>query len=216
MKGFMTKTLLASLCAGVLGAVGGCDTLLHNLYDPCYPQRYEHMSAQEVNDLMAPQVQNGHVLDQTVWNFHFEPGTEKLTAGGLDHLAYLARRRPTPDTMIYLQAAQDIAYDPANPDKFAQARFDLDGKRIASIQKYLNAQTSGRHLNFQVVVHDPAEVGQSAIPAGNSVQRMYGGAQGALGGGVSAGGSSGGGGSGGGGSSGGGGGSTGGSGSGSR
>jgi uncharacterized membrane protein YgcG len=193
MKGFMNKTLLASLCAGVLGAVGGCDTCLHNLYDPCYPQRYEHMSAQEVNDLTAPQVQNGHVLDQTVWNFHFEPGTEKLTAGGLDHLAYLARRRPTPDTMIYLQAAQDIAYDPANPDKFAQARFDLDGKRIASIQKYLNAQTSGRHLDFQVVVHDPAEVGIAATPAGTSVQRIYSSSQGTLTTGASGGGASGGG-----------------------
>jgi uncharacterized membrane protein YgcG len=180
MKGLMNKTLLASLCAGVLGTVGGCDTLLHNLYDPCYPQRYEHMSEQEANEVTAPQVQNGHVLDQTVWNYHFDSGTEKLTAGGLEHLAYLARRRPTPDTMIYLQAAQDIAYDPANPDKFAQARFDLDGKRIAAIQKFLNAQTSGRHLDFQVVVHDPAEVGIAGAPAAVSVQRMYGSSQGTL------------------------------------
>jgi uncharacterized membrane protein YgcG len=190
MKGIMSKTLLAAMCAGVLGAVGGCDKCLHNLYDPCYPQRYEQMSREEVSDLMAPQVQNGHVLDQTVWNYHFEGGSDKLTAGGLEHLAYLARRRPTADTVVYLQAAQDISYDPANPDRFAQARFDLDGKRIAAVQKYLNAQTSGRHLDFQVVVHDPAEVGMAGIPAAASVQKMYNGAQGILTGGGSAGGSS--------------------------
>jgi hypothetical protein len=198
MKGLMTKTLLATCCASLLGAVGGCDTLYNNCVDPCYPDRYNAMARQEVHDLEAPQIQNGHVLDQTVWNYHFETGTDKLTAGGLEHLAYLARRRPAPDAVVYLQAAQDIGYDPASPDKFAQARYDLDGKRIAAIQKYLNAQTSGRHLDFQVVVHDPAEVGQAAIPAANSILRMYGGAQGVLGGGVSAGGSSGGGSSGGG------------------
>jgi uncharacterized membrane protein YgcG len=196
MKGLMAKTVLAISCAGLLGALGGCDTLYNNCVDPCYPQRYEAMARQEVGELTAPQIQNGHVLDQTVWNYHFETGTDRLTAGGLEHLAYLARRRPAPDAVLYLQAAQDIGYDPGNPDKFAQARYDLDGKRIAAVQKYLNAQTSGRHLDFQVVVHDPAEVGQSAIPAGNSIQRMYGGAQGVLGGGVAAGGTSGGGGSG--------------------
>jgi uncharacterized membrane protein YgcG len=170
--------------------VGGCDKCLNNLYDPCYPQRYEHMSREEVNDLIAPQVQNGHVLDQTVWNYHFEAGSDKLTAGGLEHLAYLARRRPTADTVVYLQAAQDISYDPSNPDRFSQARVDLDGQRIAAIQKYLNAQTSGRHLDFQVVVHDPAEVGIAGIPAATSVQKMYNGAQGVLTGSGSAGGGS--------------------------
>ncbi|HMF14812.1 MAG TPA: hypothetical protein VKE94_21000 [Gemmataceae bacterium] len=193
MKGLMSKTVLASCCAGLLGALSGCDTFYNHCVDPCYPQRYEAMARHEVHDLEAPQIMNGHVLDQTVWNYHFESGTDKLTGGGLEHLAYLARRRPTPDTVVYLQAAQDIPYDPANPDKFAQSRYDLDTKRIASIQKYLNAQTSGRHIDFQVIVHDPAEVGQAAIPAGNAVQRMYSSAQGSLGGGVTAGASGGGG-----------------------
>ena len=71
---------------------------------------------------IAPQVSNGHVLDQTVWNYDFEPGTDKLTGGGLEHLAYLARRRPQPDPMVYLQTAQDVAYDPASPDKLAATR----------------------------------------------------------------------------------------------
>jgi hypothetical protein len=194
MNGFTKKAALASLCAGLLGLTTGCDTLCHNLYDPCYPERYEAEARKEVNDLNAPQVMNGHVLDQTVWNYHFEPGSDKLTPGGMEHLAYLARRRPAPDTTVYLQAAQDLSYDPANPDKFAQNRFDLDGKRIAAIQKYLNAQTSGRHVDFQVVVHDPADPSISAIPAAISVQKAYSGAQGLVGSAPAGGGTSGGGG----------------------
>ena len=54
------------------------------------------------------QVHNGHVLDQTVWNSHFEPGTDHLTAGGLAHLDYLARRRPAPDTTVFLEVAKDV------------------------------------------------------------------------------------------------------------
>src|SRR5438132_1499098 len=33
-------------------------------------------------------------LNQTIWNHHFEWGTDQLTPGGLDHLAHLTRRRP--------------------------------------------------------------------------------------------------------------------------
>ncbi len=62
------------------------------------------------------------MLDQTVWNYHFEPGTDKLTPGGLEHLAYLARRRPYPDPVVFLQTAQDVAYDPARRTKMRGAR----------------------------------------------------------------------------------------------
>src|SRR5262249_3354877 len=135
------------------------------LYDPCYPQRYEAMSRDETYSASVPQIQNGHVLEQTVWNYQFELGSDRLTPGGLDHLAFLARRRPQPDPMVYIQTAQDIPYDPMNPDKFAAAKYDLDSRRIAAVQKFLNAQTSGRHLEFQVLVHDPSEVGIAAAAA---------------------------------------------------
>jgi hypothetical protein len=177
-------------CAGGHGGVGGCD-LYRNLVDPCYPQRYEFMARKEVNEAFIPQVQNGHVLDQTIWNYHFEAGTDRLTTGGLAHLAYLARRRPCPDTVVYLQTAQDVVYDPANPDKMVSVRQDLDLKRGQAIERYLVAQTAG-HVVPQVIVHDPAEVGLSAIAVGNSVQQAYlrfrGGLQGGGGGNVQGGG----------------------------
>jgi hypothetical protein len=122
---------------------------------------------------MAPQVQNGHVLDQTVWNYYFEPGSDKLTTGGLERLAYLARRRPSPDTVLYLQTAQDVVYDQTTPEKMVETRQTLDGKRIAAVQAYLTAQTAGRPTQFQIYVHDPAEPSLSSVPVNSSVTQMY-------------------------------------------
>ena len=115
-------------------------------------------------DATNAQAYNGHVLDQTVWNYHFAPGTELLTPAAMDHLKYLARRRPVPDGHLYLQTANDIIYTGAQPpEAFAQARSELDSKRIAMVQKYLAAQTSG-HAHFVIDIHDPAEVGIAAVP----------------------------------------------------
>jgi len=144
-----------------------------DLYDRCYPQRYWWTSRMAVNQAMSPQVQNGHVLDQTVWNWHFEPGSAALTEGGLAHLAYLARRRPQPDCTLYLQTANDLRYDAACPDRLAGARQELDTLRVQSIQKFLVAHTAGRPIDFQVLIHDPGDPTQAAIPVGNSVTQMY-------------------------------------------
>jgi hypothetical protein len=171
MKGFIGKSLMAACLAGGLAGTPGCD-VYRNLVDPCYPERYEFAGKVEVNSAFKPQVNNGHVLDQTVWNYHFESGTDKLTPGGLEHLAYLARRRPAPDTVIYLQTAQDVVYDPADPGKLGEARATLDNKRIQAVQHYLTAQTSGRPMSFTVLVHDPAVPGIPAVAAGLSVVRM--------------------------------------------
>jgi hypothetical protein len=173
MKGFIVTRTLTVLCAGGgLALSAGCAEY-RNIVDPCYPQRYEFAARHEEMAALAPQVFNGHVLDQTIWNYQFEPGTDKLTPGGMEHLAYLARRRPYPDAMIYLQTAQDIPYDPAAPGKFSELRGKLDASRIQAIQSYLTAETAGRNLVFQVAVHDPAEVGLNAVPVQNAVNGMY-------------------------------------------
>jgi hypothetical protein len=180
MKGFMSKCLTALGVTSGLAVAGGCEHY-RNLVDPCYPQRYEFASRQEVIGAFTPQVSNGHILDQTVWNYQFEPGTDRLTPGGMDHLTYLARRRPYPDCTIYLATAHDIAYDPAAPDKLNESRVNLDQKRAQAIRNYLAAETAGRQVNFEVVVHDPPDVGLAATPVGLSIQKMYSGFQGTLG-----------------------------------
>jgi hypothetical protein len=186
MKGFITKRLWAKAvllaCAGAPLAVTGCYEY-KDLVDPCYPQRYEHMAETETLGILGAQVNKGHMLDQTVWNYHFETGTDKLNAMGIEHLAYLARRCPQPDTLLFLQTAQvttgdtqprDLVYDPANPDKLAASRADLDAKRIAAIRNFMLANSAGKGLDFQVAVIDPSDPGLSSIAINAAMRDLYG------------------------------------------
>ena len=169
MKGFITKGLTTACLAGVLALAGGCE-LYHNLVDPCYPQRYEYMSRQEANAAMAPQVSNGQVLDQTVWNYHFDSGTDRLNAAGMEHLSYLARRRPAPDAVVYLQTAQDIAFDANAPDKFAYAANRSGQSPRAVGSKVLERDHGRAATSFEVAVHDPSNVGLPAASLGGRWQ----------------------------------------------
>jgi hypothetical protein len=179
MKGLITKALAG---VGLLALAGCCDTGwgYDDLVDRCYPQRYEAMARREVNEAMAPQLANGHVLDQTVFDEHFEDGTDKLTPGGLEHLKTIARRRPQADTVVFLQAAQDVAYDAAHPDLYVKARAELTNKRIQAVQTFLGAYTAAAPQDFHVVVHDPGAVGQSTVGVARSVLLMHASYQGAL------------------------------------
>jgi hypothetical protein len=178
MNGFIRKAAAVLCCAAGVGGLG-CYTY-RDLVDPCYPERYNFQARKEVVASYSPQIQNGHVLDQTVWNYDFEAGTDKLTGGGLEHLAYMARRRPTPDTTVYLQTAQDVAYDSAKSDELATKRQDIDAKRVVAIQKFLNAQTNGRRGEFTVLIHDPSEVGVTGIWGANENAQMLGRVRGGL------------------------------------
>jgi len=152
-------------CGGGLGGIGGgavpaSATCCNNkdLYDRCYPERYNNLAQREVNLACTPQVQNGHVLDQTVWNHHFEKGTDRLTPGGMAVLQYISRRRPQPDGTVYLATALDLDYDPCCPERYAGATQELNALRVAAVHKYLVALNAGRPMDFQVLVHDPADV----------------------------------------------------------
>src|SRR4051794_26945842 len=148
MNGFVGKAVALLGWAGAL-AGGGCCHTYSDLVDRCYPERYEFQARAEVNGAFAPQVSNGHVLDQTIWNYHFEAGTDRLTPGALEHLAYLARRRPVADPMVYLQTAHDIAYNPDKPGDLTARRANLDAKRAVAIKSFLTEQTAGgRTLDF--------------------------------------------------------------------
>src|SRR5262249_39285252 len=127
--------------------------------DPCWPDRYANEARAETVACFTPQVENGQVLDQTIWNQHFDYGTDRLNGAGMDKLDQLARRRPHPDTRLFLQTARDIPYDAEKPNDYAMKRNDLDTKRIATMQKYLAATLTGRPVTFDIQVHDPAYPG---------------------------------------------------------
>jgi hypothetical protein len=168
MKGYTSKVLAGAFLAGGMLASGCCHSgggdgaLCHG--DPCWPDRYANEARQSVVAAFEPQVENGHILDQTIWNQHFEFNTEKLNSAGMDKLDQLARRRPHPDTRLFLQTARDIPYDAAKPTDYGARRNELDTKRIAALKTYLDATLTGRPATFDVQVHDPAPPGIDVNP----------------------------------------------------
>jgi hypothetical protein len=145
------KSLLSA--AALAAGAAGCNCY-RNWVDVSYPERYECQARESVTAALTTQAQNGHVLDQTIWNVDFDPGTARLTVAGMKHLTSLGRRRPTPDTVIYLQTANDIEVDPEQPEGLAKKRIELDMARKESVERYLTAETG---LQFEVVMpHNPA------------------------------------------------------------
>jgi uncharacterized membrane protein YgcG len=172
MNGFIPRTVLGlglGLCS-----LAGCAGY-REIVDPCWLERYNAMARQSVEDATNVQAANGHILDQTIWNYHFEHdktglATDKLNAAGIEHLTYISRRRPAPDTHLFLATAQDIPglADRAT-DKALAERNDLNNRRIASIQRFLAIQTGGQG-GYNIEVHDPAEVGIAAVPITGSTR----------------------------------------------
>jgi hypothetical protein len=133
------------------GEIGG--SRCRNVLDPCYPERYEFAARQAVIGPFAQQVHNGYVLNQTLWNYYFEAGTDKLTAAGTEKLDSLVRSQPV-DAKLYIQTARDLLPN-IDPAKIPDARADLDVKRAAAIQKYLSIQPAfAGPIAFEVYVHD--------------------------------------------------------------
>ena len=167
MNRFIPRTVLGVSTSLLL--LAGC-TCYRDIVDPCWPERYDSMARHSVNEATNAQAFNGHVLDQTVWNAHFERDprtgepTAKLTPAGIEHLNYLSRRRPAPDAHIFLATAHDIAgLDTLPADKAIARRKKLNEDRIASIKNYLAIQ-SGGPAAYVIDVHDPAEVYLPAQP----------------------------------------------------
>ena len=155
------KTVVIGLTGlGGVASLGCHSDGEHKYGDPCWPDRYAAEARAKQVALFEPQVTNGNILDHTVWNYHFEAGTDKLNAAGKDKLDQLGRRRPAPDAVIYLQTMRDADYDAATPEAYANKRADVDSKRVLAVQKYLGATLSGRPpLTFMVQIHDPAPPG---------------------------------------------------------
>ena len=144
------------------GAAGG-GAVYRQFVDPCWPERYNATARNEVLAPFAVQVNNGNVLNQTLWNWYFEPGTDKLTGAGRAKLDSIAQTRPAPDTRLYIQAARDVAVTPENIDKVGATRDDLTSKRAAAIQRYMATQPAiGTLVAYEIHVHDAVPPGIAA------------------------------------------------------
>jgi hypothetical protein len=149
------------------GGGGGCGDHYRNWVDVSWPDRYNYAARQAVVAPFGQQAANGHFLHQTLWNFYFEPGSDKLTAGGTDKLDSLARATPGPDPRIYIQTSRDLAVTPENMGKVAAMRSDLDGRRAAAIRRYMTTQF-GEPVAYEVFVHDAPVPSIYGVFAGNA------------------------------------------------
>jgi uncharacterized membrane protein YgcG len=145
-----------------------------NYVDPCWPQRYSAVARDEALAPFATQAANGEIIAQTVWNYHFEAGTDRLTPSGIETLDMIVRKRPSPDAAVYVQTARDLAYEHDKADKLAADRVALDAKRINQVQKYLAAQAAAKGTTFNVVALDPADPAFYARYPGNAISQLPG------------------------------------------
>jgi hypothetical protein len=176
MNGFKKLWTAGVLVAGSVAGSGCHDYTYTDLVDPCWPQRYACMARNNVHTPLATQAGNGLALEQTVWNHHFAnerdgKPTALLSAGGMAHLDYLARRRPSPMCEIFLQTAHDVDYDAEKPEQLLVQRTELDAARMKAITDYLAAARPD--VGFRVAVHDAHPVGIHAMEAVNAVRHIY-------------------------------------------
>ena len=162
-------------CAAGGCATGGCgdgsgtgkdgrktiEDCYRNFYDVSWPERYNYAARESVLSPFAQQTANGHYLDQTLWNWYFVPGSDRLAPGGMDKLDALARATPAPDPRLFIQTAHDIVTLPGNADKARAARDDLDARRAAAVKTYMAGQW-GTPVPYEVYVNDTLVPGLAA------------------------------------------------------
>lgn len=193
MKGFMAKSIwLGGMAAGLLAIAGcacgpcgvghnQCQYTYDDLVDPCYPQRYIYEARALTREPLETQAHNGLVLEHTLWNHHFEAGTDKLTPGGKMLIDRWMRRRPAANPDIFLQTAMDLPEPPAKPngggtdavvhedkdESCAARRNKLNDARRKAVEKYLADCYPSASIN--VIVHNAAMPGMHSGEAGRAL-----------------------------------------------
>ncbi|MFO0796870.1 MAG: hypothetical protein U0804_05290 [Gemmataceae bacterium] len=181
----MVGGLAATGCHGTGGHAGKSDqpegwTRYYNAVDPCYPERYNAQARAHTLVPFAAQVNNGNVLESTVWNWHFDTSTDKLNPAGQAKLDAIAQKRPQPDGKVYLQVARDVpAYGAGGLDTVGARRDELTAKRAETIRKYMAAQPALQPVAYEVFVIDAPVPG---MPAEFSARSYRGQATGYVGG----------------------------------
>jgi hypothetical protein len=167
-------------CAGRAGSTG--DGARGNCIDPSWPDRYNYAARQAVIAPFAQQVANGHFINQVMWNWYFDAGTDKLNGAGMEKLDSIARTTPNPDTKLFIQAARDIGVTADNAAKIGAMRDDITAKRAAAIHRYMATQP-GPTVIYDISVVDMPTAGIAAPFATGSYRGQLAGYRGAISGG---------------------------------
>jgi hypothetical protein len=161
-------------CAALaLMSVTGCYGTFHEVVDPCYPERYNCKAREEVNAFRNMQEANGTAIEQTLYAHYFMPGEAKLNDGGIAFLERITHRRPSPETTIYIQTAQntyDLDFN-QNAGQVAQKRTDLDNARKALVEQFV--KMSRPDVAFNIVTGaNPGKEGINGLEIATGVRNI--------------------------------------------
>jgi hypothetical protein len=172
------KRWLAGLLSASLVSLTGCYGTYNELVDPCYPERWNCEARQAVQSRIAMQSKNGLDIEQTLFNYHFEANSDKISPNGQNLLTRLATRRPQPFREVFVQNSFDALanvkeFDPAQAAANAQAIRDLNERRRAAVLAFLNSR-SPQAGEWQVAISFPSRVGMYSLEAFTAVDLMHG------------------------------------------
>ena len=156
-----------SVCAACgIACLAGCATTCD--HHPQYARQEFIQAAQSsLNRAFELQANNGQVLDQTIWNYHFYEDLEDLRPSGrafLDRIAYLY---PLRCSGLFLQSAHDIEITgPNSVDAYFERRQELNALRMKTVTEYLQRVAPGNTLAVQI--HDKPPVGLPSDESGRA------------------------------------------------
>lgn len=159
---------LAGLSVGPEGLAGGPPAARVT-----WPNYYTAQARHSVFRPLMDQAHNGLILDQTLWNYHWDlEAPEELHRMGMAQLDRLAKRHIyhcEGPLRLHLQVSHDVRYDPQDRRKVQEKRVELTRKRLEAVVAYMT--TTYPSIAFTISVHDPRTVGMSGQEAHIPVER---------------------------------------------
>jgi len=133
------KVLSCAALTAALALAVGCKLLPDNEW----PEPYTSIAKEEVQAPIDIQVANARVVEQTLWDYHFEPNSERLNSTGRQRLRWIAPQAQDTYPVIYVAAIDDA---------------ELTQRRVARVQVVLD-EIAGPDSGVQVVQADARMVG---------------------------------------------------------
>src|SRR3990170_35153 len=97
------KVLSCAALTAALALAVGCKLLPDNEW----PEPYTSIAKEEVRAPIDIQVANARVVEQTLWDYHFEPNSERLNSTGRQRLRWIAPQAQDTYPVIYVAAIDD-------------------------------------------------------------------------------------------------------------
>lgn len=152
-----------------LACLAGCATT-GDCHPEYTPKIYKQAAQYSLTHAFETQANNGQVLNETIWNYHFYEDSEDLRLSGREFLDRLANNYPLRCSGLFLQSAHDIQFKPDDVDGYFARRQELNALRTKAVTDYLQHAAPGNTLMVQI--HDKPRVGLPSDESGRSYIMM--------------------------------------------